>query len=88
MTMPGQFSVTINRQSAHIDGIIEFRSFCNISVELPFVRGFYDAFWFDFRDVAVRDADLVDAAHHAIGAQIVVELDGGPDGEFVLDVEM
>ena len=70
----------------HIDGILDFRHFDNVSVERPLVRGFDDVFWFDFRDAAVRDAYLADAAHRAVGARIVAELDGGADGVFVFDV--
>lgn len=74
--------------SGHIDGIEDFRSFENVSVETPVVRGFNDLFWFDFRDVAVRDAYLVDPAHQALGARIVAELEGGIDGVFVADVAL
>jgi hypothetical protein len=70
----------------HIDGILEFRARPNISVELPLVRGFNDVFWFDFRDIGVRDAYLVDPVHQALGQRIVAELEGGPDGVFVMDV--
>ncbi len=73
---------------AHIDGILDFRSFANISVETPLVRGFNDVFWFDFRDLAVRDAYLADPVHRQIGARIVAETAGGPDGVQVFDVEM
>jgi hypothetical protein len=70
----------------HIDGILDFQARPNISVELPLVRGFNDVFWFDFRDIGVRDAYLVDPAHQALGQRIVAELEGGPDGVFVMDV--
>jgi hypothetical protein len=72
----------------HIDGILDFRHFDNVSVETPLVRGFNDVFWFDFRDTAVRDAYLVDAAHQALGARVVAELEGGADGVFVFDVAL
>lgn len=72
----------------HIDGIVDFRSFTNVSVETPLMRGFGDLFWFDFRDVAVRDAYLADARHQAIGARLVAELEGGIDGVFVADVAL
>lgn len=72
----------------HIEGIEDFRSFTNVSVETPVVRGFNDLFWFDFRDVAVRDVYLADARHQAIGARIVAELEGGIDGVFVADVAL
>jgi len=78
----------LNGLSGHIDGILDFRSFLNVSVELPLVRGFEDLFWFDFRDASVRDAYLVDPVHQAIGGRIVAETEGGPDGVFVFDVEV
>lgn len=74
--------------SGHIDGILDFRSFRNVSVEVPLVRGFEDVFWFDFRDLAVRDAYLADPAHQAVGARLVAELEGGADGVFVCDVAL
>lgn len=72
----------------HLDGIIDFRSFANVSVETPLVRGFNDVFWFDFHDVAARDAYLADPVHQAIGARIVAQLQGGADGVFVADVAL
>lgn len=74
--------------SGHIDGILDFRTFANVSVETDLVRGFLDVFWFDFRDRAVRDIYLADPVHQAIGARIVAELDGGIDGVFVVDVDL
>ena len=71
--------------SGRIDGILDFQSRRNVSVEDEMVRGFRDLFWFDFRDEAVRDAYLVDEVHRAIGARIVAELEGGADGVFVCD---
>ena len=68
-----------------IDGILDFQTRANVSIEDPLVRGFRDLFWFDFRDEAVRDAYLADAVHQAIGARIVAELEGGADGVFVFD---
>ena len=73
---------------ARIDGIFDFQSRTNVSVEDPLVRDFRDLFWFDFRDTAVRDAYLVDEVHQAIGARIVAELEGGADGVFVMDFEV
>ena len=73
---------------AHIDGILDFRSFRNVSIETPVVRGFEDLFWFDFRDAAVRDAYVVDPEHQKVGARIVAETVGGPDGVYVFDVEL
>ncbi|MEM8850855.1 MAG: Dabb family protein [Pseudomonadota bacterium] len=71
-----------------IDGIEDFQIRPNISVEDDLVRGYRDTFWFDFRDISVRDAYLVDEVHQAIGARIVAELEGGADGVFVCDVEV
>lgn len=71
-----------------IDGILDFQSRLNVSVEDPLVRGFRDLFWFDFRDESVRDAYLVDEVHQAIGARIVAEVDGGGDGIFVFDFKL
>lgn len=72
----------------HIEGILDFRHFDNVSVETQLVRGFKDVFWFDFRDEKVRDVYLVDPVHRAIGSRIVSELDGGAEGVFVADVEL
>ncbi|MEP2530328.1 Dabb family protein [Shimia sp.] len=74
--------------SGHIDGILDFQTRKNVSVETPLVRGFNDMFWFDFRDVAVRDAYLADPAHQTIGGRIVEKLEGGADGVFVCDIEL
>ena len=71
--------------SGHIDGILDFQSSANVSVE-PLSRGFDDVFWFDFRDTAVRDAYLVHPAHIAIGARIIAETLDGAEGVFVFDV--
>lgn len=74
--------------SDRIEGIVDFQSRENVSVEDALVRGFRDLFWFDFKDLSVRDAYLVDEVHQAIGARIVAELEGGPDGVFVCDFEV
>lgn len=74
--------------SAHIDGILDFQSRANVSVETPLVRGFLDMFWFDFKDTKVRDTYLTDATHQAIGADIIAQLEGGADGVFVCDIEV
>ena len=71
-----------------IDGILGFRSFQNVAIELPVVRGFSDLFWFDFRDIAVRDAYLIHPAHQAAGARLVAAMEGGAEGIFVFDVEV
>lgn len=90
--VPEQIKQALYRDLAaladHIDGIVDFRHFENVSVETPLVRGFNDVFWFDFRDLAVRDAYLEDAAHRAVGARLVAELEGGPDGVFVMDLAL
>lgn len=74
--------------SGHIDGILDFQHRANVSVETPLVRDFNDMFWFDFRDSVVRDTYLVDSVHQAVGGQIVAEVEGGPDGVFVCDIEL
>ncbi len=74
--------------SGHIDGILDFQSRSNVSVETDLVRGFNDMFWFDFRDASVRDAYLVDPTHQEIGGRIVAKTVGGPDGVFVCDIEV
>ncbi|KGF69516.1 hypothetical protein LL06_11220 [Hoeflea sp. BAL378] len=72
----------------HVDGVIDFQHRANVSVETPLVRGFNDVFWFDFADISVRNAYLEESVHEAIGAEIVVHLEGGADGVFVCDVEV
>jgi len=72
----------------HIQGIRHFQAGPNISVEYDLIRGFKDAFWFDFENAAVRDAYLVDAAHQAAGARIVAHTSGGADGVVVVDMEI
>ncbi|WP_420328381.1 Dabb family protein [Mameliella sp.] len=74
--------------SGHIDGIEDFQHRRNVSVETPLVRDFRDMFWFDFRDVEVRDRYLADREHEAIGGDIVAHLEGGPEGVFVCDIEL
>ncbi|MFD1880236.1 Dabb family protein [Paracoccus pacificus] len=74
--------------SGHIDGILDFKSFRNVSVETPLVRGFNDLFWFDLRDEVARDAYLADPAHQAVGARILAETDGGAEGIFVADIRL
>ncbi len=71
-----------------IDGILDFQSRANVSVEDPLVRDYRDLFWFDFRDTGVRDVYLEDEVHQAIGARIVAETEGGIDGVFVMDFEV
>ena len=76
------------RLGDHIDGILDFQSRANVSVEDPLVRDYRDLFWFDFRDGSVRDAYLADKVHQAIGTRIVAELEGAADGVFVFDFEV
>ncbi|KQS76636.1 hypothetical protein ASG25_15235 [Rhizobium sp. Leaf384] len=70
-----------------IDGIRGFHAGPNVSVEMDMMRGFTDAFWFDFKSAAVRDAYLVHPHHQAAGARIVAHTRGGPDGVIVVDLE-
>lgn len=74
--------------SNHIDGILDFQTRKNVSVETPLVRDFLDMFWFDFRDENVRNVYLEDATHQEIGGRIVAKLEGGVDGVFVCDIEI
>jgi len=74
-------------QALNLPGLLEFRTFRNISPEAPVTHGFQDLFWFDFRDAEARDLYLTDPGHQAIGAQLVAAT-GGPDGIQVLDVEL
>jgi hypothetical protein len=74
--------------NTRIDGILDFQHRKNVSVETKLVRDFRDMFWFDFRDVAVRDAYLADEVHQEIGGDIVACLNGGADGVFVCDIEL
>lgn len=74
--------------SGHIDGILDFQVRENVSVEDELVRGFRFLFWFDFKDLTVRDTYLVDPVHQSIGARIVAALEGGADGVFVMDFEV
>lgn len=70
----------------HLGGILDFRSFTNISPEAAVVHGFRDGFWFDFADAAARDAYLADPGHQRAGAGLVAAC--GVDGIQVIDVEM
>ena len=72
----------------HIQGIRHFQAGPNISVEHDLIRGFKDAFWFDFDNADVRDTYLADSAHQAAGARIVAHTTGGPDGVVVVDMEI
>lgn len=83
-----QLYAELKALSGHIDGILDFRTFVNVSPEVPVVRGFHDVFWFDFRDAHVRDVYLEHPAHKVAGANLVGETEGGLDGVFVADVEL
>lgn len=72
----------------HLQGVLDFRSFVNVSPEEPLVRGFLDLFWFDFQDAAARDAYLEDEAHKAVGGRIGAACQGGAEGVLVMDVEL
>jgi len=74
--------------SDHIDGIVDFQTRKNVSVEDPLVRDFRDMFWFDFRDETVRNVYLEDDVHQAIGGWIVASLANGADSVFVCDIEV
>ena len=82
------FYAALQALSGHLPGILDFRSFSNISPEEPVVHGFRDLFWIDFADGAARDAYLVDPGHQAIGAQLVAAAVGGVAGIQVLDVTL
>ena len=56
-----------------IDGILDFQSHTNVSVEDPMVRGYRDLFWFDFRETAVRAALKLG---HEAGADRLVHIIG------------
>lgn len=83
-----QLYAELKALSDHIDGILDFRSFENVSPEVPVVRGFHDVFWFDFKDAKVRDTYLDHPAHKIAGAHLVAAMEGGLDGIFVADVEL
>jgi hypothetical protein len=72
----------------HIPGVRDFHAGPNVSVEAEMVRGFRDAFWFDFDNASVRDAYLVHPLHQAAGAAIVAQTEGGPEGVIVVDMEV
>jgi hypothetical protein len=69
-----------------LDGVLDFGAGPNVSPETAVRHGFGDAFWFDFRDAAARDAYLDDPAHRAAGARLVAAAEGGVDGIVVVDV--
>ena len=71
-----------------IDGILDFQTRANVSIEEEMVRGFRDIFWFDFRNRAARDAYLPHPAHKTVGARLLAALEGGADGVFVMDFEL
>ena len=81
-----RFYAALQALSGHLKGILDFRSFANVSPEEPVIHGFRDLFWIDFTDAVARDAYLVDPGHQAIGAQLVASAVGGVAGIQVLDV--
>lgn len=72
----------------HLKGVRDFVHGPNVSVETDLIRGNHEGFWFDFDDVASRDAYLVDADHQAVGAQIVAATVGGIEGVTVFDIAL
>ena len=82
------FYAALQALSGHLTGILDFRSFANVSPEAPVIHGFMDLFWIDFQNAAARDAYLVDPGHRAIGAKLVAAAQGGVAGIQVLDVEL
>ncbi len=72
----------------HLQGVRGFHAGPNVSDETDLIRGFNDAFWFDFEDEKVRDAYLVDAEHQAVGVKIVAQTEGGVDGVIVVDMKL
>lgn len=73
---------------SEIAGILDFGHADNISPEEPVVHGMKDMFWFDFADIATRDAYLENETHKKIGARIGDAAQGGADGIFVCDIEL
>ena len=71
-----------------LEGIVDFQSRANSSPEDEMVRGYRDLFWFDFRHERDRDIYLEDPTHKAIGKRLVAELQGGPEGVFVIDFDL
>ena len=82
------FYAALQALSGHLSGILDFRSFANVSPEAPVIHGFKDLFWIDFQNASARDAYLVDPGHQAIAAKLVGAAQGGVAGILVLDVEL
>lgn len=78
----------LRRLGDHLPGIVGFHAGPNVSVEADLIRGNHDAFWVDFTDKDARDAYLADAKHREVGARIVAQTVGGPDGVTVVDIEL
>lgn len=78
----------LNNLKSEIEGILAFGNRPNLSPEDDVIHGFKDMFWFDFKDVATRDAYLENETHKAIGVRIVNAAEGGPEGVFVCDIEL
>ena len=71
-----------------LDGIEDFGTRSNLSPEASLIHGLTEMFWFDFRDVAARDAYLANETHKSIGARLFASLEGGATGIFVCDIEL
>lgn len=75
----------IDALRAHLPGMGDFKRLRNISPEAPVVHGFHDGLSIDFADAEARDAYLADAAHLALGTQLVAACEGGLAGLLVFD---
>lgn len=71
----------------HLSGVTGFHAGPNVSVETEMIRGYNDAFWFDFESDEARNAYLEDTEHQAVGTRIVAHTIGGADGVVVVDME-
>ncbi len=85
-TVATLFAELANLQRS-LDGVLDFHAGKNISVETDLIRGNHHAFWFDFADVAARDAYLIDPRHVAAGQRLVAHTVGGVEGVTVVDLE-
>ena len=72
---------------SEIDGILDYGHRPNISPEEPVVHGLRDMCWFDFKDIATRDAYLDNETHKGIGARIGAAAEGGAAGIYVCDID-
>lgn len=74
--------------SDQVEGMIDLQHRRNKSPETPVVRGFHDVFWIDFKDAKGRDTYLTHPAHLEIAGRLVAQIEGGPEGVFVCDVDV